>query len=505
MFKNALVSVSDKTGLGEFIGPLTQQGLRVVSTGGTAKFLRSLGITVLDVSEQTGFAEVMGGRVKTLHPKIHMALLAREENEEDQQVLKAHGIEAFDLVVGNLYPFEQNLRRQLPELDLVESIDIGGPSFLRAAAKSYSRTAVLCDPQDYQQVLTNKDTLTITERKKLAAKVFRHVSGYDALIAEWMNAEAGREWALAGDLVQSLRYGENPQQQGFWYSQKGAHSGLHQAKILQGKALSYNNLLDLDAAIATLREFQTELAVVSVKHNNPCGLAVGNDPLEVLKLGLQADPVSVFGGIVALNFTVQKEQAELLAPLFLECLIAPRIADEAKIVLAKKKNFRVLEWPDLPAAPNHFDVKTVLGGFLMQTADVETRWSDHWRVIGEKPTTEVQKSLLLAWKTAKHLKSNAIAIAGNGQSLGLGMGQVNRVDAVEQAILRWQKHHSQVQQPVLASDAFFPFADSIEQIAKAGIRWVIQPGGSLRDEEVFKAAQEFKVSLVLTGVRHFRH
>lgn len=507
MFKNALVSVSDKSGLADFIGFFAQRGMRVVSTGGTAQHLREAGIKVIDVSEQTGFEEVMDGRVKTLHPKVHMALLARQDHHGDEEVLKQFGVEKFDLVVGNLYPFENKLQAQGSTYELIESIDIGGPSFLRAAAKNWSRITVVCDPGDYAQLREQNGVATEDKRRFLAAKVFNHIASYDSMIAKWLSDDPGKDWSLAGELVQPLRYGENPQQNAWWYRSPGSSHGLHQASILQGKALSYNNLLDLDAALAALSEFSDESAVVAVKHNNPCGLAVGHSPLSVLESGLKADPVSVFGGIVATNFNIAKDEAKILEGLFLECLIAPKIEPEAQQIFKQKKNFRVLEWAELGQPRSSlFEVKTVLGGFLLQTHDKRSTWSSDWKWTGGcAPSDQERTDLMLAWKAAKYLKSNAIAIAGQGQSLGLGMGQVNRIDAVEQAISRWKKHHSTIESPVLASDAFFPFADSIERIAEAGIRWVIQPGGSVRDSEVLEAAEKHGIRMVLTGLRHFRH
>jgi phosphoribosylaminoimidazolecarboxamide formyltransferase/IMP cyclohydrolase len=504
-FKNALVSVSDKTGLVEFLRPLAEKGLRIVSTGGTAKVLMQAGFKVIDISEQTGFPEVMDGRVKTLHPRVHMALLSREGVKEDEDLLKKEGLEPFDLLVVNLYPFEEALKKNLSDEEQIEFIDIGGPSLLRAAAKNFGRLTVVTDPADYSWIAEQGNT-RLEQRRGLAAKVFSHTASYDSLISQYLGAdEKFPAFALGGLFQQSLRYGENPQQRAGWYRRPGAAHGLHEGRILQGKELSYNNLLDLDAAVGTLQEFKEQKAVVAVKHLNPCGVAVGEKSEAVLSAALKADPVSVFGGIIAMNFILDVAEAKQLSELFLECIVAPEVTSAAKEIFAKKKNLRVLEWPDLMQADSFYRVRSVMGGFLLQTPDQVAGWSDAWKVVGEKPSPEVKRDLSLAWRICAHLKSNAIAVAGEGLSLGLGMGQVNRVDAVEQALLRWHKHHPEVKHPVLASDAFFPFPDSVERAAEAGIRWIVQPGGSVKDEDVLARARELGVNMVLTGTRHFQH
>lgn len=505
-FKNALVSVSDKTGLVEFLTPLQQQGLRIVSTGGTAKHLKDHGLKVVDVSEQTGFEEVMDGRVKTLHPNIHMAILARANNEQDLATLSSYKIEPFDLIIGNLYPFEQALRNS--EKDLTEYIDIGGPSFLRAAAKNYQSITTLCDPVDYNKVL-KIESLDESFRKKMAAKVFRHVSSYDALIASTLDSDDLNEdqLCISSEHFKTLRYGENPQQQANWYRDRASVEGIHSASILQGKELSYNNILDLDAAISTLSLFEKQTTAVAVKHLNPCGVGSDSDSDQALEKCLSADPKSVFGGIIALNFSVTKQHAERLSQLFVECIIAPEITKDAQTVFANKPNVRVMSWPGIKQVkPDGAKIRTVIGGYLKQTADLGPyNWSEDWKITGEAPSEVVKQDLLTAWRIVSSLKSNAISIVKSGQSLGLGMGQVNRVDAVEQAITRMKSFHPKVQSPVLASDAFFPFADSIETIAEAGINWVIQPGGSIRDKEVISKANDLGVNLILTGQRHFQH
>jgi len=516
MFKNALVSCSDKSGLIEFLKPLVHKGLRVVSTGGTSKYLKENGIPVFEVSEQTGFPEVMGGRVRTLHPRIHMALLARSFDSGDMNLLKKEGLEPFDLVIGNLYPFERAVLdaqahqkgADIVSRDLIEEIDIGGPALLRASAKSYERITVICDPSDYQKILKSGPP-DLNERRKLAAKVFSYISIYDSVIAEVLkNFDDNTEWSetmsFGGKLKGILRYGENPHQRAAWYAQP-TQSGIHEAQILQGKELSYNNLLDIEAAVRTCRAFQAPCAV-AVKHNNPCGVAIHKKPLEALQLSLQADPVSVFGGIVAFNRGLDGPMAELLSQMFLECIVAPEIEKDAQTVFAKKKNLRILQWDFTRTKAHPYEIRPIAGGFLVQSRDTADEWSGDWKILGSRPPTSVQSDLVFGWNVCQNLKSNAIAVVGGGQTLGLGMGQVNRVDSVRHAIERYQQNHKSIRDDlVLASDAFFPFPDSIELAANAGIKWIIQPGGSIKDEEVFKRARESNITMVITGRRHFKH
>jgi phosphoribosylaminoimidazolecarboxamide formyltransferase / IMP cyclohydrolase len=503
MFKNALVSVSDKTGLVDFLKPLVKQGLRVVSTGGTAKHLRDNGIEAVDVSEQTGFPEVMGGRVKTLHPKIHMAILSRVGVSADEEMLREYRLDPFDLVICNLYPFEQTLLQGASDDELIENIDIGGPTILRAAAKNHQRLAVVCDPQDYAWLQAKKE-ITLEERRKLAAKVFSHVASYDSLVAKELGAGWGGELSFGGKKVIDLRYGENPQQYAAWYRSLADGKGLHSAEVLQGKPLSFNNILDLDAASSLVRELINP-AAVAVKHNNPCGVAMQSTLGLAVESALKADPVSVFGGIVAVNQRMEKKEAEALSAVFLECIVAPDFSDEALEVFAKKKNLRILRWREMLRATKRHDLRSVSGGFLIQEADVYGSSESEWQFIGAQPSAEILVDLKFAERVCASLKSNAIAIVKNGQTLGLGMGQVNRVEAVEHAISRMRAHHKDMRETILASDAFFPFADSIERAAQAGVKWVLQPGGSVKDEEVFAAARRLNVNMVLTGKRHFRH
>lgn len=502
MFKNALVSTSDKNGLVEFLRPLAAAGCRIVSTGGTSKYLRENNIPVIEVSEQTGFPEVMDGRVRTLHPSIHMPLLARLNVQEDVELLKKNNLEPFDLVIVNLYPFAAALHKDLPEAELIEFIDIGGPSLLRAASKNFDRIAVVCDPRDYSWIIEKKE-LNLEDRKKLAAKVFFHTSSYDAIIAKTLDPDAHQTFISAGELNRELRYGENPQQKAWWYQDPSSTQGIQFAKILHGKALSYNNLLDIEAASRVVREFK-ENVVVAVKHNSPCGIAINNEKSEAVRLALAADPVSVFGGIVACNFEIDEASAEHFVKLFLECIVAPSFTKPALEKLMKKKDLRLLEWNQ--KTDSSLEVRSVSGGFVVQANDSVSDWSPDWKTLGEHPSVQQKADLLLAWRACAHLKSNAIAITAQNQTLGLGMGQVNRVDAVEHAIARAKKNHSSLlDQSVLASDAFFPFADSMDLIQKAGIKWVIQPGGSIRDQEVFDRAKEYGINMIITGRRHFRH
>lgn len=505
MFKRALISVSDKMGLAELLTPLVAAGLEIVSTGGTAQFLRDKGFKVIDVSETTGFPEVMDGRVKTLHPNVHMGLLARAGHDEDSKTLAKFGVTPFDLVIVNLYPFEQAARQNAPFPDLIEKIDVGGPSMLRAAAKSHERIAVLCDPTDYDWFLANRLDWNAEKGRRLAAKVYAHTSLYDSLIARKLGYDGPEVFSMGGRMVQGLRYGENPQQKAAWYRHADDTTGLASARVLQGKELSYNNLLDLEASSSVVRMF-TEPAAIAVKHNNPCGAAVGSSIAQALEKALKADPVSVFGGIVALNRPVDGECAKLLGEIFLECIVAPDFTDEAMAVFAKKKNLRLLSWPDIAQVERTHEVRSVAGGFLVQTVDRiegDSKWVHH----GEVPSDSRKNDLRFGEKVCAGLKSNAIALVSEGRTIGLGMGQVNRIDAVDQALQRWKAHHADVpaEKVVLISDAFFPFADSIEKAAAAGVKWILQPGGSMRDEEVLTAAKRLGVNVVLTGERHFRH
>ena len=466
------------------------------------------------MNEQTKFPEVMNGRVKTLHPYIHMALLARRHIPEDMKLLEKYNIEAFDLVVGNLYPFVEATKEGLQDRKLLEFIDIGGPSFLRSAAKSFEHICVLCDPSDYQWVLDKKGELNPEDRKHLASKIFYHTSSYDSFVAQSLDIQKTppKEVSFSGRLIRELRYGENPQQRASWYGFTGISDGLQNVEIIQGKALSYNNILDFDAATSMLEEFPSRPCCVSVKHNNPCGVGLAEELLPAIERSLSADPVSVFGGIVAVNRKIDHQEAQRLTSLFLEVIIAPDYTTEALKIFEKKKNLRILKLvctdSSLLKTKNEkgkdIHIKTIHGGFLLQSKDFLENM-ENWEFVGEKPSKDLMETLLFAWKVVMKLKSNGIAITQKNQTLGLGMGQVNRVDAVTQAIGRMKQFHQGTNEVVLASDAFFPFPDSIEIGASNGVKWFIQPGGAIKDAEVIKRAKELGVNMVLTKTRHFLH
>ena len=504
MYKKALISVSDKTELEEFLTPLVKQGLELVSTGGTAQFLKSKNFKVQEVKDLTSFPPALSGRVKTLHPFVFIPLLVRDEVKEDQEVLQKYKIQAFDLLIVNLYPFETKAA-QLSDKEKVEWIDVGGPSLLRAGAKNYSRVTTVCDPKDYSKIQKGTDLKT---RKQLAVKVFKKLAQYDSIVADNLNTEqnsSGQEFSLKGNFLKKLRYGENPHQQASWF--KTTETGLHSAEIIQGKELSYNNILDFETAVLAVRDFKKP-CVVAVKHNNPCGSALGEKISISLEKALKADPISVFGGLLAFNQTVDIACAKQLRDIFLEGLIAPDFSKPALDILKPKKNLRLLKWPEMLSHPLiQNSLKEVTGGFLLQNKDkLSPTWSKDWQIIGESPSSEVKQDLLFAWKLCSHLKSNAIAIVKKGQSLGLGMGQVNRVDSVHLALNRKDKFHSQQKKDlVLASDAFFPFPDSIELAYKGGVRWIIQPGGSIKDQEILDKSSKLQLNMILTGQRHFKH
>lgn len=508
MFRRILASVSDKTGLVDFLKPFIEQGATVISSGGTASLLAQSGLAVTEVSDYTGFPECLGGRVKTLHPKVHMGLLVRPDIEDDMDTLTKFEVQPFDLVVVNLYPYAKAQAEGLSDDELIEYIDIGGPAMLRASAKNFENVCVVCDPADYRWVAEKNGELSVDDRRYLAAKVFRMTSTYDQMIAKdlYKNLESlsqnSQPLMLNGNIVSSLRYGENPHQKAWWYCLEDI--GLHTAKVLQGKALSFNNILDLQSGCTTVRLF-TEPTAVAVKHNNSCGVAQDSDSLRAFQKALNADPVSVFGGIVAANFAITADHVQQMKDIFLECLIAPEVTEDAIGELAKKKNMRVLVWPELAQYQANLDIRSVDGGLLVQEADKVAEMSSEWQFVGATPTTEELAELEFAWKVCASLKSNAISVCKNRQSVGLGMGQVNRVDAVKQALERAKNFHDGIQGTILASDAFFPFPDSIDIAAQSGVRWIIQPGGSIKDDEVIAAAQRSNINMVLTGKRHFRH
>lgn len=512
--KRALVSTSDKTGLIEFLKPLVEKGLEVVSTGGTLAYLKENNISAVDVSTVTQFPEVLDGRVKTLHPFVHMGLLADLRRPEHVDQLTTHQVKPFDLVIGNLYPFEETALAENKSFnDLIEKIDVGGPSFLRASAKNFPSVLVLCDPIDYSVMQDKilKNEITLEDRKKMALKVFSLTAYYDSLIVSKLSEgiEISTEYLnLPLKKKMNLRYGENSHQQASWFYNPLVASNLSKAEIHQGKELSYNNLLDLDAAVGLARLFQ-EPCCVAVKHNNPCGASIGKTLDEAATKAIESDSKSVFGGILAFNRNVDVNVVGAIKDIFLECLIAPSYSPEALVALSKKKNLRVLSWPQMQKNSEVYQYRSIAGGILRQSVDSFAKDSSSWSIYGKNPTDAQRSDIIFGEKICGFLKSNAIAIVYQGQTMGLGMGQVNRVDAVQQAILRFEEFKSKNSKDysgaILVSDAFFPFADSVDLIAKAGIQWIVQPGGSTRDEEVIAAVENKKINMILTHQRHFRH
>ncbi len=506
--KVALVSVSDKKGIEEFCRKLVGLGYVIISTGGTATALKKAGIAVIDVANYTGFPEIMDGRVKTLHPRIHGGILADREKETHMQVMHEQGIKAIDMVVVNFYPFEKVIKKpHVTFEEAMENIDIGGPTMVRAAAKNHRHVITLVDPEDYGWVLKalrERGNLTEEERRRLAAKAFFHTGRYDALITAYLEEALGEK--LPSNLglffrkVQGLRYGENPHQKAAFYMDEGT-LGLANARQLQGKKLSYNNLLDLHSVLALALEFDDPVAVIA-KHNNPCGVAVGETPAQAYARALECDPASAYGGIVAFNREVDRETAQEMVRIFTEAILAPGFSEDAREVFATKANLRLLELSPWPNKIEGWDLRRVAGGLLVQEPNT-LLFGDEPRVVTEKePTEEQRRDLTFAWRVVKHVKSNAIVLAKGNQTVGIGAGQMSRVDSVKIAIT---KAKIPIQGSVLASDAFFPFPDGVEEAAKAGVKAIIQPGGSIRDEEVIEAANKLGLAMLFTGVRHFRH
>jgi phosphoribosylaminoimidazolecarboxamide formyltransferase/IMP cyclohydrolase len=514
----ALISVSDKTGLIDLARGLVQGGTELLSTGGTAKALYAAGIAVREVSDFTGAPEILDGRVKTLHPRVHGGILGRPTAKHREEMRQA-GLSPIDLVVVNLYPFRETVARGAPFDEVIENIDIGGPAMIRSAAKNHERVAVVVEPADYARVLGEIQAtgeVSAALRFELARKAFAHTASYDGAVASYLGRVTAPDAPLAdfpatlhlsGRLERALRYGENPHQKAAFYVEDGAAGpSLARAQVLQGKELSYNNLLDLDAAMRIAAEFAPP-AVAIIKHSNPCGVAISEVSIaDAYRRARETDPVSAFGGIVAVNRPIDGELGRELAETFLECVIAPAYAPEALTALAAKKNLRLLAY-DFPGASadaaGALDIRTVAGGFLVQTRDTTTSAASAGRVASKRaPTAAELIDLDFAWRVAKHVKSNAIVFAGGGRTLGVGAGQMSRVDSVRIAI---SKARATLQGAVLASDAFFPFRDGVDEAAKAGVTAVIQPGGSVRDDEVLAAADEHNMAVVLTGERHFRH
>lgn len=514
MKKRALISVSDKTGILEFAKELLTTGFEIISTGGTKKALEEAGIATLGIEEVTGFPEMMDGRVKTLHPLIHGGLLGRRDLQTHLDAMAEHGITPIDVVVVNLYPFKETISKtDVTEADAIENIDIGGPSMLRSAAKNFAAVTVLVDPADYQQVameLKTEGETTLATRKALAAKVFRHTAAYDALIAgyltELVDETQPEKLTLTYDLKQSLRYGENSHQQAAFYQDAlPVTYSIAAAKQLHGKELSYNNIKDADAALRIAREFD-EPAVVALKHMNPCGIGTAATIEEAYDFAYDADPVSIFGGILVANREIDLATAEKMHKLFLEIIIAPAFAPEAFEVLSAKKNLRLMTLDFSEKNQTTASEKvSVLGGLLVQDQDVIKETPQAWQVVTKRqPTAEELTALAFAWKAVKHVKSNAIVLANHHQTVGIGAGQMNRVGSVKIAIQQAEAA-DKMAGAVLASDAFFPMGDSVTYAAEHGIKAIIQPGGSIKDQQSIEAADEAGIAMVFTDVRHFRH
>lgn len=521
MIKQALISVSDKTGVLEFAGALSALGVNILSTGGTAKLLADNGIKVTEVADYTGFPEMLDGRVKTLHPKVHGGILARRDFPEHVAALQQHGIPTIDLVVVNLYPFQQTIAKEQCSLeDAIENIDIGGPAMLRSSAKNHKDVVVICDPSDYAQVLSelnaNQGEVSYATKFALAKKVFAHTAQYDGAITNYFTSlgedklHATRSpypatLNLHFEKVQEMRYGENPHQSAAFYRDvKVADGALANYTQLQGKELSYNNIADADAAWECVKTF-TEIACVIIKHANPCGVAIGGSPLEAYSKALQTDPTSAFGGIIAFNVELDGNAAEAIAKQFVEVVIAPSFTEQAKQVFASKQNVRLLQVP-LGSAVNAHDFKRVGGGLLVQSPDVKNVALAELKIVSKKqPTQQQLQDLMFAWRVAKFVKSNAIVFCGNGMTLGVGAGQMSRVDSARIASIKAQNAGLTLAGSAVASDAFFPFRDGLDVVVQAGATCVIQPGGSMRDQEVIDAADEQGIVMLLTGARHFRH
>lgn len=508
--KRALISVSDKTGVVDLGKRLSAMGWTILSTGGTSKTLSENGIKTVDVSSVTGFPECLDGRVKTLHPKVHGGLLARRSLEKHMKQAQELEIEMIDMVVVNLYPFKETLEKATStHEDIIENIDIGGPSMLRSAAKNYEDVIVMCDPSDYEHVL---ETLEAGERfgkearTLLALKVFEHTAHYDALIADYLKGFTKREApgktvTMTFELAQSLRYGENPHQKAWFLKDAMSNPASMSAfKQLHGKELSFNNLNDLSAAVQMVREFK-EPAAVAVKHTNPCGVAVGHDLASAYQMAHDADPTSIFGGIVALNREVDIETAQKMSQIFLEIIAAPSYTEEALEILSRKKNIRLLTIPTHKSYSDAYDIKRIEGGLLIQDADKEE--AQGYRVVTERiPTDQELKDMQFGWKIVKHVKSNAIVLSKNDVTVSVAPGQTSRILAAENAV---RQAGAKVKGTVMASDAFFPFPDVIEAAAAAGITAIVQPGGSVNDPDVIAAANKHGIAMVFTDMRHFKH
>jgi phosphoribosylaminoimidazolecarboxamide formyltransferase/IMP cyclohydrolase len=517
----ALLSVSDKTGVLEFARALSGMGVTLLSTGGTAKLLRDNSVPVTEVSDYTGFPEMLDGRVKTLHPKIHGGLLGRRGLPEHVAKMKEHGIENIDLVVVNLYPFTQTIAKENCSLeDAIENIDIGGPTMIRAAAKNWEDVTVVVDPADYARVLEemkgNANSTRRETRFALAAKVYTHTAAYDGAISNYLTSLAAPvpqpergaypdKLNLQFTKVQEMRYGENPHQSAAFYREASPAPGTLAAYTqLQGKELSYNNIADADAAWECVKTFDAPACVI-VKHANPCGVAIGANALDAYNKAFKTDPTSAFGGIIAFNGPLDGAAAEVVAKQFVEVVIATGYDAKAREIFAAKQNVRLLTVP-LAKGANHYDFKRVGGGLLVQSPDVKNVSQEELKLVSKRsPSVAEMADLMFAWRVAKYVKSNAIVFCGGGMTLGVGAGQMSRVDSTRIAAIKAQNAGLSLKGSAVASDAFFPFRDGIDVLAEAGAKAVIQPGGSMRDEEVIKAADEHGIAMLLTGTRHFRH
>jgi len=515
--KRALISVSNKAGLVDFAKGLEEMGWELISTGGTYSALKENGLKAIPVDEITGFPECLDGRVKTLHPKIHGGILALRNKPEHMTTLDKLGIDTIDMVVVNLYPFKETILKPSVTLEeAIENIDIGGPSMVRAAAKNHPFVTVVVHPEDYPVILSElRDSGTVSDelRFKLAAKAFMHTAHYDAMISAYLKEKAGVEaypdtLTLTYEKVQDLRYGENPHQEAAFYKEPGALGGrLTDAAQLHGKELSFNNIHDTQGALALLKEFD-EPAIVACKHANPCGVGTGSSISEAYKNAYEADTVSIYGGIIVANREIDPDTAREINKIFVEILLAPSFHPEALEILKKKKNIRLLALPGLDKHRQDTDIKRVSGGILIQQADNELLQPDSLRVVTKRQPTEKEMSdMLFTWKIVKHVKSNGIAIGRNNQSVGIGPGQVNRIWACRQAIEHGVEFlgADALKGAALASDAYFPFPDCVEEAAKAGITSIIQPGGSIRDQESIDACNKYGIAMVFTDMRHFKH
>jgi len=507
----ALISVSDKTGVIDFAKGLRAADIEIISTGGTKTALEEAGIETISIDEVTGFPEMMDGRVKTLHPKIHGGLLGRRDSESHMEAMEKEAIQPIDIVCVNLYPFKETiLKPETTEADAIENIDIGGPSMLRSAAKNHAFVTAIVDPVDYAIVLAEiqqEGHTSLETRRKLAAKVFRHTAAYDALIGQYLTEAVGEKdpenLTLTYTRKQDLRYGENNHQEAAFYQAALPSSySIASAEQLHGKELSFNNIRDADAALRIMREF-TEPTVVALKHMNPCGIGSGETIFSAWEAAYAADPVSIFGGIIVLNREVDLVSAQAMTQLFLEIIIAPSYSEDALAVLKTKKNLRLLQVDFSNVEGNANEMVSVLGGLLVQQDDRAMEEPESWTVVTDRqPTKEEQAAMAFAWKAVKHVKSNAIVVANQQQTLGIGAGQMNRVGSVKLAI---EQAGAKAETAALASDAYFPMDDSVEYAAKHGIKAIIQPGGSIKDQASIDMANKYGIAMVFTGVRHFRH